>query len=105
MLQGRDHVSDLIFSPGRPPQVEVKGELIELKFRGFEQLSMRHTVEIAEDLIGTNAVAAEQMKRDGSADLSYALPGIARFRVNIFRQRASYAIVMRVIPMGIPSFS
>jgi twitching motility protein PilT len=49
-------------------------------------------------------VAAEQMRRDGSADLSYALPGVARFRVNVFRQRASYAVVMRVIPVTIPTF-
>ena len=105
MLQGREHVSDLIFSPGRAPQVETKGELVELKFRGLEQLSPRQTVEIAEDLMVGTAVAAEQLKRDGSADLSYALPGVARFRVNIFRQKGSYAIVMRVIPMKIPGFA
>jgi twitching motility protein PilT len=104
MLQGRGHVSDLIFSPGRAPQIEAKGELVELRFRGFERLTPQQTVEIAEDLIGSNPVPAEQLKRDGSADLSYALPGVARFRVNIFRQRAAYAIVMRVIPVKIPSF-
>ena len=41
---------------------------------------------------------------DGSADLSYGVPGVARFRVNIFRQRGSCAIVMRVIPNKIPGF-
>src|SRR5262245_1645545 len=105
MLQGREHVSDLIFSPGRAPQVETKGELVELKFRGLEQLSPKQTIEIAEDLIAGSPVAAEQLKRDGSADLSYALPGLARFRVNIFRQKGSYAIVMRVIPMRVPGFA
>jgi twitching motility protein PilT len=105
MLEDRTHVSDLIFSPGRAPQIETKGELVELKFQGFERLTERQTIEIAEDLIGSNTVAAEQMRRDGSADLSYALPGVARFRVNVFRQRSSYAVVMRVIPVGIPSFS
>ncbi len=104
MLQGRTHVSDLIFSPGRAPQIETKGELVELKFEGLERLTERQTIEIAEDLIGGNPVAGEQMRRDGSADLSFALPGIARFRVNVFRQRSSYAVVMRVIPMSIPSF-
>jgi twitching motility protein PilT len=105
MLKDRIHVSDLIFSPGRAPQIETKGELVELKFQGFEQLTERQTVEIAEDLIGTNPIAAEQMRRDGSADLSYALPGVARFRVNVFRQRSAYAVVMRVIPMTIPTFT
>jgi twitching motility protein PilT len=104
MLHGRDGVSDLIFSPDRPPQIELKGELIELRFQGFELLTPDQVVQISEDLIGHNPVAAEQLTRDGSADLSYALPGVARFRVNIFRQRASYAVVMRVIPMRVPTF-
>jgi twitching motility protein PilT len=104
MLTASDHVSDLIFSPGRAPQIETHGELVELVFRGLEKLTPQQTAEIAEDLLNGHAVATEQLKRDGSADLSYALPGIARFRVNIFRQRASYAIVMRVIAMKIPTF-
>ena len=104
MLTAADHVSDLIFSPGRAPQIESKGELIEVKFQGLETLSPRQTMEIAEDLLNTNAGMAETLKRDGSVDISYALPGVARFRVNIFRQRASFAIVMRVIPMKIPTF-
>ena len=104
MLHGRDGVSDLIFSPGRAPQVEVRGELLELRFQGFETLAPEQTVQIAQDLIGGNPVAAEQLTRDGSADLSYALAGVARFRVNIFKQRASFAIVMRVIAMRVPTF-
>src|SRR5262245_21592487 len=84
MLKDRDGVSDLIFSPGHAPQVEVKGELIELRFQGFERLTTQQTQEIAEDLIGANAVAADQLRQQGSTDLSYALSGVARFRVNIF---------------------
>ena len=68
-------------------------------------LTQQQTIEIAEDLIGPNPIAAEQLKKNGSADLSYSLPGVARFRVNVFRQRSSCAIVMRVVPMRIPSFS
>jgi twitching motility protein PilT len=105
MLEGRDHVSDLIFSPNRAPQIEAKGELIETPFQGLERLSPQQVVEVAEDLIAGNPIAIDQMKRDGSADLSYALPGVARFRVNIFRQRSSYAVVMRVIPVKVPTFS
>jgi twitching motility protein PilT len=104
MLQQREGVSDLIFSPGRPPQVEAKGELIPLPFRGFELLTSSHTLAIAKDLIASNPVAAAQLEQSGSADLSYALEGAARFRVNVFRQRSSCAIVMRVIPVAIPSF-
>jgi len=105
MLQQRDGVSDVIFSPGRPPQVEAKGELIPLPFRGLELLTPEHTQQIAQDLIGNHAVAAAQLRDTGAADLSYAIPGIARFRVNVFRQRGTCAIVMRLIPVRIPSFS
>ena len=51
-----------------------------------------------------SAIAASQLAQSGSADLSYSLDGAARFRVNIFKQRSSCAIVMRVIPVSIPSF-
>ena len=104
MLQQHEDLSDLIFSPGRPPQVEAKGELIQLPFQGFEQLTHHQTLSIAEHLIGSNAVAATQLKETGSADLSYALAGVARFRVNVFKQRSTCAVVMRLIPVRIPTF-
>jgi twitching motility protein PilT len=96
--------SDLIFSPGRPPQVELNGTLRGLKFEGLPVLTPEHTANIARDLIGENRQAANSLNEDGSADLSYSLPQQARFRVNIFKQRGSLAIVMRVIPNRIPSF-
>jgi twitching motility protein PilT len=104
MLKSNSHVSDLIFSPGRAPQIEVSGELVELKFKGLESLSPDDTRFIAYDIIGKNDHPIRKLEQDGSADLSYGLPGLARFRVNIFRQRGTYAIVMRVIPMVIPGF-
>jgi len=104
MLKSGSHVSDLIFSPGRAPQIEVSGELVELKFKGLECLSADDTRLIAHDLIGKNDHPLRKLETDGSADLSYGLPGVGRFRVNVFRQRGTYAIVMRVIPMDIPGF-
>jgi twitching motility protein PilT len=97
-------VSDLIFSPGRPPQVELNGTLRGVKIEGLSMLTPEHTAKLAHDLIGMNTLAAETLKEDGSCDLSYSLPQRSRFRVNIFRQRGTYAIVMRVIPYDIPSF-
>jgi len=105
MLQGRSNVSDLIFSPGRAPQVELNGQLVELKFRGLERLTPAHIGQIARDLIGSNEIARSKLEKDGSADLSYSVPSVARFRVNVFRQRATEAVVMRVIPVKIPSFA
>ncbi len=104
MLKGRGHVSDLIFSPGHAAQVEMSGELVELKFRGLERLLPPHTAQIARDLLGSNEQHAQKLEHDGSADLSYSVPGVGRFRVNIFRQRGTFAIVMRVIPDKIPTF-
>jgi twitching motility protein PilT len=105
MLKSNGHVSDLIFSPGRAPQVEVSGQLVELKYKGLECLSAADTKSIAYDIMGENEHPLQKLDQDGSADLSYGLPGVGRFRVNIFRQRGSCAIVMRVIPDKIPGFA
>ena len=105
MLKSNEHVSDLIFSPGRAPQIEVSGELMELKYKGLECLSAADTKSIAYDLMGENEHPLRKLDQDGSADLSYGLPGVGRFRVNIFRQRGSCAIVMRVVPDRVPSFA
>jgi len=105
MLKSNGHVSDLIFSPGRAPQIEVSGQLVELKYKGLECLSADDTKSIAYDIMGENEHPLRKLDQDGSADLSYGLPGVGRFRVNIFRQRGSCAIVMRVIPDKIPGFA
>jgi twitching motility protein PilT len=105
MLQVSKQVSDLIFSPGRAPQVELNGQLREVNIAGVGKLLPDATRRIAVDLIGKNELVAGKLEKEGSTDLSYSLPGMARFRVNIFRQRGSYAIVMRVIPMSVPDFN
>jgi twitching motility protein PilT len=104
MLKASPHVSDLIFSPGRAPQIEVSGNLVELKYKGLECLSAQDTTAIAKDIMGANETPQRKLEQDGSADLSYGLSGVGRFRVNIFKQRGSCAIVMRVIPDKIPGF-
>lgn len=104
MLSVSDKISDLIFSPGRPPQVELIGKLTPVNIPNIEMLTPAHTTGIAQALIGNNKSAAESLEKWGSADLSFSLPGLSRFRVNIFKQRGSHAIVMRVVPNKIPSF-
>src|SRR5580704_13212887 len=104
MLKSHGHVSDLIFSPGRAPQIEVSGQLVELRFKGLERLTPQDTKALALDLMENNEHAASKLAQEGSADLSYGVSGVSRFRVNIFRQRGSCAIVMRVIPDAIPGF-
>src|SRR6266567_1188572 len=104
MLSVSDKISDLIFSPGRPPQVELIGKLTPVRMAGLEVLTPTHTAAIAKALIGSNKTAEESLEKYGSADLSFSLTGLSRLRVNIFKQRGTHAIVMRVVPNEIPSF-
>ena len=105
MLRAAEKISDLIFSPGRPPQVQVYGQMIPVQVPGLTVLSADETRHIAADLIGDNKQAINTLREHGSCDISYGLPGLARFRVNVFIQRGSCAVVMRVIPTNIPDFS
>ena len=104
MLLASENVSDLNFSCGQKPQVEVNGVLYPASPVGLGRLTSYQTEVIALSLIRDNPDAAAQLVKTRTADLSYALPGKCRFRVNIFQQRNSYSIVMRVIPHEIPSF-
>ena len=105
MLRAEEKISDLIFSPGRPPQVQVYGQMIPVQVPGLAVLNADDTRHIAADLIGDNKQAITTLREHGACDISFGLPGLARFRVNIFIQRGSCAVVMRVIPTNIPDFA
>jgi twitching motility protein PilT len=104
MLAVSDLVSDLNFSVGRPPQVEINGKLVSVDV-GVKTITPYHTEILAMALIGDNVEAADRLIKTGSTDLSYSLPMRSRFRVNVFRQRGTLAIVMRVIPTQVPTLS
>jgi twitching motility protein PilT len=104
MLLISENVSDLNFSTGQKPQVEINGILYPASPLGLGRLSGFQTEMIAMAILRDNPEAARQLAKFGTADLSYALPARCRFRVNVFQQRGSYSIVMRVIPHQIPSF-
>jgi twitching motility protein PilT len=105
MLLVSDKISDLNFSVGQHPQVEINGKLTPVQPLGLQKLSAYQTEIIAMTLLQDSPEAAEQLVKTGTADLSYSLPSRARFRVNIFQQRGVYSIVMRVIPSDIPTLS
>ena len=105
MLRVHDQVSDLIFSPGRVPQVQIHGDLVAIQGAGVRPLTADDTRRIASDLIGDNKHAITMLREQGSCDISYGLPGVARFRVNIFIQRGSCAVVIRVIPTLVPNLA
>ena len=103
MLKAAEGISDLNFSVGQAPQVEVNGQLRPVQPSGLQKLTPYQTEIIAMTLMHGNPDAAQRLAHTGSADLSYSLPSRTRFRVNVFQQRGTYSIVMRVIPTEIPT--
>ena len=105
MLDVGPGVSDLLFSPGRPPQVERHGELVPVMVGDIGVLQPQDTARIARDLIAHHDYALQVLADQGACDCSFALPGRFRFRVNVFRQRGTFAVVMRVIAFKIPTLA
>lgn len=103
MLDSAAAVSDLNLSVGKPPQVEIEGKLQAVPYAGIEKLAPYQTELIAMRLLRGKRDLTERLLRTGSVDLSYSLAQKTRFRVNIFAQRGSYSIVLRVIPNKIPT--
>jgi twitching motility protein PilT len=98
-------ISDLVFSPGRPPQVERYGQLEPVPVPGLPLLRPEDTAALASDLAGGNSLILRTLLEQGACDLSYGVPDLSRFRVNIFRQRGTFAVVMRLIAERIPTLS
>lgn len=105
MLEVSPKVSDLVFSPGRPPQVQVNRALIPVETLSVGILSADDTRRIASELIGDNKNAIAALREHGACDVSYGLARVARFRVNVFIQRGSCAVVMRVVPTKVPDLA
>ena len=103
MLDVAPGVSDLNLSVGAPPQVEVDGQLRGVPYASVDRLMPYHTELIAMRLLRGKKDLADRLVTTGSADLSYSLPRRTRFRVNVFSQRGTYSIVLRVIPNKIPT--
>ncbi|MCD6588694.1 MAG: type IV pilus twitching motility protein PilT [Candidatus Fermentibacteraceae bacterium] len=96
-----DQVSDVHFKVGTPPLIRRSGAI--MRAQGFPSFTTEHLVQITDEL--TNEAQREQLNSGSEVDLAYSLAGKARFRVNIFYQRGTPAIVMRKIPFEIPVLS
>ncbi len=104
MLDSHSSVSDLNFTVGRPLQVESAGELVPVEIKPpIKTLSPFQTEMVAMNLIGGDRRLTETLINTGSCDLSYSLPGKARFRVNIFSQTGQYSIVLRQLESKVPT--
>ncbi len=91
--------SDIHFRPGDPPTYRVAGSLRPIK---GDKLTPAHTKQLALNVISDPHVQAN-IESIQEHDSSYPLPGVARFRVNVYRQRGSLALVLRVIPREVPT--
>ena len=91
--------SDLHVKVASPPILRVHGQLSYLE--GYDPLTTEETEKAFHDIAEVRSLT--EFEEDGEADFSYALPGVARFRVNTFKQRGSISIVCRAIPFEIRS--
>jgi twitching motility protein PilT len=104
MLESNVNISDLILTVDKPFQVEASGLLVGVELEpNIEKLTPFQTEIFALNLINQDHRLLEMLVKEGSCDLSYELPGVARFRVNIFSQRGHYSIVLRKLETQIPS--
>ncbi len=96
-------LSDLLFIPGRVPQMSCYGQLRSYTSDLItEPVTAEMTAQLAEILMDGNTLVAESYQRNGSCDCSYAVPGVARFRVNIYSQAGHRAIAMRKLSNAVP---
>ncbi len=104
MLDSQRDVSDLNITVDKPPQVESNGILMPVAIEPpIERLTPFQTEMIALNLMGHSRRLTEDLLTTGSCDTSYSLAGKARFRVNIFSQRANYSVVLRKLNNRIPT--
>ena len=95
----RSGASDVHITVGIPPKMRVNGKLMTLE--GFERLLPEDTQRMGLEIM--NERQKEILSHRGQFDMAYAIPGTGRFRVNLFRQRGSIAIVLRVVAGQVPS--
>ena len=104
MMNSEAGVSDLLFVAGKQPQVEVFGKLKPAGVPGWDHLlTPEETKRLAGFLMDGNERLRGDYDKLGSCDCSYEVKGVARLRVNIYKQNGASAIVMRKLQSEIPS--
>jgi twitching motility protein PilT len=106
MLDSHPGISDLLFTVGKPLQVESYGELKEVwMYPSVQKLTRRQTEMIALNIIGHSRHLLRELVAHGACDCSYAIDDRVRFRVNVFQQRGNFAIVMRKAQTEMPTLA
>ena len=90
--------SDLHVKAGSPPMARIAGDLQPLP--GTDKLGSEDTEQALREMLADPA-KLQELEAEGEVDFAFAVPGLARFRVNAFRQRGSISIVCRRIPYGV----
>ena len=97
----KNTASDVHLKVGLPPILRINGKLVPLKvpepLRPDDVMAMSQQILVAED-------QKLRFERNHEVDCSYSVPGLGRFRVNVFLQRSTVGIAVRVIPIGVLSF-
>ncbi len=93
------NASDIHVKVGQPPGARVRGDMVYFR---VDKVKPEDTEALARLLLSHRGI--EDVSDLREFDTSYASPGIGRFRVNVYRQRGSLAVVMRSIPLKIPAF-
>ena len=96
----RANASDIHIKSGLPPTFRLDGRLVPLK--DSKRLTPDEVNRMALGIM--NPIQKEEFKRTHELDLAYGVPGLGRFRVNVFQQRGTIGIVLRSIPFGVATF-
>ncbi|MBS2032516.1 MAG: type IV pilus twitching motility protein PilT [Deltaproteobacteria bacterium] len=97
----RGGASDIHLKAGLPPMFRVDGSLVPLK--DGKRLPPEEIARMAFGIM--NEFQKEKFKTQNEVDLAYGVPGLGRFRVNVFQQRGTIGVVLRVIPFKIQSIA
>jgi len=93
--------SDIFFLAGSPATAKVEGRIVKI---GEERLLPNSTKELITEIYELAKRSVMHFEDSGDDDFSFALPGVARFRVNAYRQRGSWAAVIRTVAFNIPDW-
>ena len=106
ILDSHEGIADLFFVVGRPFQVEAYGKLKPVSVDPpVPVLTAFHLERIVNRLVGHDPRLVRDLIESGSCDSSYAVGNRCRLRVNIFRQRGNYGVVMRILATKIPTIA
>jgi len=104
MLDSHTNVSDLNLTVGKPLQVESSGQLVAVDMSPpIKELTPFQSEILALNMVNRDRRLTEALLKQGSCDMSYSLPGKARFRVNVFSQQGNYSVVLRQLESKVPT--